>query len=128
MTTQPEHTGELIPRPEQTPSALRAALAVVAPERLPEMDASQRAAVTEAIEQSGITPLRMFLVQWAAVIEIERFPDTARELRRAEYLAQIAEDPEESRRYVRAAGGIIRAAHEAVGFSSRDACAAAPIR
>ncbi|ROQ24464.1 hypothetical protein EDD98_7072 [Streptomyces sp. PanSC19] len=115
MTTQPDRTGELIPRPEQTPAALRAALAVVAPERLAEMDASQRAAVTEAIEQSGITPLRMFLIQWAAVIEIERFPDTARELRRAEYLAQIAEDPEESRRYVRAAGDIIRAAHKAVG-------------
>ncbi|MER5309814.1 hypothetical protein ABT034_18750 [Streptomyces sp. NPDC002773] len=53
MTTQPGHTGELIPRPEQIPSALRAALAVVAPERLSEMDAGQRAAVTEAIEQSG---------------------------------------------------------------------------
>ncbi|MFE7548840.1 hypothetical protein [Streptomyces gardneri] len=114
VTTQPDHAGELIPRPEQTPSALRAALAVVAPERLPEMDASQRAAVTEAIEQSGITPLRMFLIQWAAVIEIERFPDTARELRRAEYLARISEDPEESRRYVRTAGDIIRAAHKAV--------------
>ncbi|MCM1945134.1 MULTISPECIES: hypothetical protein [Streptomyces] len=115
VTTQPDHTGELIPRPERTPAALRAALAVVAPERLPEMDASQRAAVTEAIEQSGITPLRMFLSEWAAVVEIERFPETARELRRAEYLAQIAEDPEESRRHVRAAGAIIRAAHEAVG-------------
>ncbi|MFJ8662428.1 hypothetical protein [Streptomyces sp. NPDC093795] len=123
MTTQSDHVGELIPRPEQTPFALRAALAVVAPERLPEMDAGQRVAVTEAIEQSGITPLRLFLIEWAAVIEIERFPETARELRRAEYLAQVAEDPEESRRYVQAAGDIIRAAHRAVGSSSRDACA-----
>lgn len=115
MTTQSDHPGALIPRPERTPAALRAALAVVAPERLSEMDAGQRAAVAEAIEQSGIAPLRMFLIEWAAVIEIERFPDTARELRRAEYLAQITEDPEESRRYVRAAGDIIRAAHKAVG-------------
>ncbi|MGW6391359.1 DUF6247 family protein [Streptomyces sp. NPDC055103] len=115
VTTQPDRAGGLIPRPERTPTALRAALAVVAPGRLPEMDASQREAVTEAIEQSDITPLRMFLSQWAAVIEIERFPDTARELRRAEYLAQISEDPEESRRYVRTAGDIIRAAHKAVG-------------
>ncbi|MFI8515718.1 hypothetical protein ACIGHB_31785 [Streptomyces sp. NPDC085460] len=114
VTTQADHAGELIPRPERTPAALRAALAVVAPERLPEMDASQRAAVTEAIEQSGIAPLRMFLTEWAAVIEIERFPDTARALRRAEYLAQVTEDPEESRRYVRAAGDIIRAAHRQV--------------
>lgn len=115
MTTQPDHAGELIPRPERTPAALRAALAVVAPERVPEMDASQRAAVAEAIEQSDIAPLRMFLIQWAAVIEIERFPDTARALRRAEYLAQTAGTPEESRRHVRAAGEILRAAHEAVG-------------
>ncbi|MER5713082.1 hypothetical protein [Streptomyces sp. NPDC002122] len=116
VTTPPDPTGELIPRPERTPAALRAALAVLAPERLPEMDAGQRAAVAEAIEQSGISPLGIFLIEWAAVIEIERFPGTARELRRAEYLAQIAEDPEERRRYVRTAGDIIRAAHRAVSW------------
>ncbi|MFC7826704.1 hypothetical protein [Streptomyces sp. NPDC057375] len=37
MSTQADHGHELVPRPEQTPDALRAALAVVAPGRLPEM-------------------------------------------------------------------------------------------
>lgn len=115
MTAQPDHSAESIPQPERTPAALRAALAVVAPERLPEMDTSQRAAVAEAIEQSSITPLRMFVLQWAAVVEIERLPALARELHRAEYLAQVAVDPEESRRHVRIAGDIIRTAHKTVG-------------
>lgn len=115
MTTQPERGAEAIPQPERTPAALRAALAVVAPERLPEMDTSQRAAAAEALEQSSIAPLQTFVLQWAAVVEIERFPALARELHRAEYLAQVADDPEESRRHVRIAGNIIRTAHKTVG-------------
>ncbi|MDR3084143.1 MAG: hypothetical protein LBV60_25050, partial [Streptomyces sp.] len=81
MSRQPDHGAELIPRPERTPQALRAALAAIAPERLPEMDAGQCKAVAAAIEQSSIKPLQLFVIAWAANIEIERFPETARELR-----------------------------------------------
>ncbi|MFC9057934.1 hypothetical protein ACFTXB_07730 [Streptomyces sp. NPDC057074] len=114
MSTQPDHGAELIPRPARTPEALRAALAAIAPERLPEMDADQRKAVAAAIEQSSIKPLQLFMIAWAANIEIERFPEAARELRRAEYMANAAETLEESRHYVRISGDIIRAAYKAV--------------
>ncbi|MER7815513.1 hypothetical protein [Streptomyces sp. NPDC096153] len=114
MSPQPDHGTELIPRPARTPEALRAALAAIAPERLPEMDADQRRAVAAAIEQSSIKPLQLFMIAWAANIESERFPEAARELRRAEYMANAAETLEESRRYVRISGDIIRAAYKAV--------------
>ena len=71
VSTQPDHDTELIPRPARTPEALRAALAAIAPERLPEMDADQRRAVAAAIEQSSIKPLQLFMIAWAANIEIE---------------------------------------------------------
>src|SRR5690606_11953678 len=41
MSTQADHGHELIPRPEQTPDALRTALAVVDPGRLDEMQATK---------------------------------------------------------------------------------------
>ena len=41
MSTQSDHGHELIPRPEHTPDALRAALAVVEPGRLEEMQAQK---------------------------------------------------------------------------------------
>lgn len=37
MSTQADHGHEPVPRPEQTPDALRSALAAVDPKRLPEM-------------------------------------------------------------------------------------------
>lgn len=50
MSTQADHGHELAPRPEQTPDALRAALAVVAPARLPEMQRTKDEAFAKAVE------------------------------------------------------------------------------
>jgi len=55
MTTQPaHHDGELIPRPERTPEALRAALATVAPHRLAEMEQQKNEAIALAVETDSI--------------------------------------------------------------------------
>nr|WP_166682629.1 hypothetical protein [Streptomyces sp. 846.5] len=89
MTLQPEHHGtELIQRPALTPDALRAALTVVAPHRLPEMEQQKNEVFALAVESSSITPLRGFLATWAAHIEIARDRDTAARLRAAEPLVQ----------------------------------------
>lgn len=115
MKTQPDHySGELIPRPERTPTALRQALAVVAPDRLPEMQAEQNQTLTEAVRSNSLDPVRGFLLRWAVVVEIERFPDTANNLHRAEYLAQVAHTPEESLQHVRTCGEIVRATYQAL--------------
>jgi hypothetical protein len=55
-----------------------------------------------------------YLDHWAALIEIERHPETAKVYHRAEYLAHVAEEPEEARRHLATAAGIYRAASGAV--------------
>ncbi|MFD8478986.1 hypothetical protein [Kitasatospora sp. NPDC059673] len=116
MAAQPEFPiGELIPRPERTAAALKAALAVVAPERLPQMLAEQTETITLAVESDSLDPLRGFLLRWAAVVEIERDPQTASRLRRAEYLMHTATDPAESRAHALAVSEIIRGAYRALG-------------
>ncbi|WP_034087491.1 hypothetical protein [Streptacidiphilus albus] len=116
MTAQPEHHAEeLIPRPERTITALKAALAVVASDRLLEMQAEQAEAITMAIDSDTLDPLRGFLLRWAVIVEIERHPEIALKLRRAEYLMQVEEEPEDSRRHALTAAEIIRAAYRALG-------------
>jgi hypothetical protein len=65
------HDGvELIPRPEQNPAALKAALAVVAADRLPEMTDGQMRAMAEAISTGSVQPIRSFVAHRAAAVEI----------------------------------------------------------
>ena len=89
MTTQPVHDGgALIPRPEKTFPALRAALAQVAPSRLAEMTSERDTVFTMATQSNSFGPIAMFQLKWATVIEVERFPDVSRRLRAAEHAAQ----------------------------------------
>ena len=73
MSTQADHGHELVPRPEQTPDALRAALAVVAPGRLPELQRTK----AKAVEWQSLSPVRSWVLAWARDIEIARRPDLA---------------------------------------------------
>ncbi|MBD9732922.1 MULTISPECIES: hypothetical protein [unclassified Streptomyces] len=50
MSTQADNGPEPVPRPEQTPDALRAALAVVAPGRPAEMQRTKNEAFAHAVE------------------------------------------------------------------------------
>lgn len=106
--------GPLIPRPERTPAALRAACAVVAPQLMAAYDQAKDQALAEAVEHGSLGPVHAYLAHWAALIEIERHPETARAYHRAEYLAHIATGPAEARENLVAASGIYRAAAKAV--------------
>ncbi|WP_033259869.1 MULTISPECIES: hypothetical protein [Kitasatospora] len=113
--SQPVHDGvELIPRPEQNPAALKAALAVVAADRLPEMIDGQTKAMAEAITSGSVQPIRAFVAHWAAVVEIERHPVTARAYHRENYLANHAGTTQECREHATAVAEIYRAAYTAV--------------
>ncbi|MFM9442108.1 hypothetical protein [Streptomyces acidiscabies] len=105
--------GPLIPRPELTLPALRHAVAVVAPSRLPEFFEDVQKAFVRAGDEDSVVPIRMFYRQWAVVVEIERHPETARRLRLAERDID-SPDPEVRERAVRTAGEIVRAAHREV--------------
>ncbi|MFJ4617625.1 hypothetical protein [Streptomyces sp. NPDC088812] len=75
MSTQADQGHDLIPRPAQTPDALRAALAVVAPGRLGEMQATQDEAFAKAVEWQSLSPVRSWVLTWARDTEIARRPD-----------------------------------------------------
>ncbi|MFF8642376.1 hypothetical protein [Streptomyces sp. NPDC015345] len=77
MGTQADHGHELVPRPEQTPDALRAALAIVAPARLPEMQRTKDEAFAKAVEWQSLSPVQSWVLAWARDIEIARRPDLA---------------------------------------------------
>jgi hypothetical protein len=106
--------GPLIPRPERTPAALRAACAVVAPQLLAAYDQAKDQALAEAVEHGSIKPVHAYLIHWAALIEIERYPERAKAYHRAEYLAHVATAPDEARTHLTTAGGIYRDAAKAV--------------
>jgi hypothetical protein len=106
--------GPLIPRPERNPAALRAACAVVAPQLVAAYDQAKDQALAEAVENGSLGPVHAYLAHWAALIEIERHPETAKAYHRAEYLAHIATDPAEAREQLTTASGIYRAAAGAV--------------
>jgi hypothetical protein len=53
-------------------------------------------------------------MHWASIVEIERFPETARTYHRSLYLAQQVDTVEEAREYLTVAGDILRAATRAV--------------
>ncbi|MFI1482947.1 hypothetical protein [Streptomyces sp. NPDC020747] len=105
--------GPLIPRPELTLPALRQAVATVAPSRLPEFFEDLQKAFVRAGDEDSVVPIRMFYRQWGVVVEIERFPETARRLHAAEQ-AISSPDPAVRDRAVQEAGDIVRAAHREV--------------
>ncbi|MEU6666165.1 hypothetical protein [Streptomyces sp. NPDC046727] len=75
MTTQPDHSHELIPRPEGTPAAVRIALARIAPHRVSEMEQHKEQALGAALQDGKIGHLQYWLTYWQAQVEIERRPD-----------------------------------------------------
>ncbi|GHF29036.1 hypothetical protein GCM10010218_07740 [Streptomyces mashuensis] len=84
MTAQhAEEPGELVPRPEMTFPALRAALARVASSRLAEFQADRDSAFTAATQHASFRPIRAFQLKWATEIEIERRPALAARYRAA---------------------------------------------
>ncbi|MFJ8474047.1 hypothetical protein [Kitasatospora sp. NPDC094011] len=105
---------EIIPRPERTPAGLKAALAVVAPDRLPEMVEGQTGAMAAAIRDGSVNPIRAFVAHWAAVVEIERIPAAAKAFHRANYLANHAPTVEECREHTVAVAELYRSAFAAV--------------
>jgi hypothetical protein len=113
--SQPVQDGaELIPRPEKTPAALKAGLAIVAADRLSEMLEGQTKAMAEAIKAGGISPIQAFVAHWAAVVEIERQPELARAYHRANYLANHSETIDECRRNAATVAALYRSAFSAV--------------
>ncbi len=113
MSTQADHGHELIPRPEPTPDALRAALAVVAPGRLDEMQAMKDEAFANAVEWQSLAPVQSWVLVWAREIEIARRPDLSTRYARAENSLEH-EDPVIAREALREVSAVLDEALKAV--------------
>jgi len=87
----------IIPMPELTLPALRQAVATVAPGRLPELFDEMQQAFAWAADQDSIAPLRVFLLKWGTVVNIERIPSRAARFHSAEHRAATAERREDAR-------------------------------
>ncbi|MFK4064544.1 hypothetical protein [Streptomyces sp. NPDC029674] len=95
MSAQPDEPyGPLIPMPELTPDALRAAVSRIAPSRVPALTQHLFEATTNAQQTQSLAPLRAFVHSWAVFVAIERRPQRAARLRELERLVNAAEqDP-----------------------------------
>ncbi|MFE4665354.1 hypothetical protein ACFRI7_14150 [Streptomyces sp. NPDC056716] len=113
MSTQADHGHALIPRPEQTPEALRAALAIVAPGRLDEMQVMKDEAFAKAVEWQSLSPVRSWVLSWARDIEIARRPDLSARLARARGNLEH-EDPTVAHEALRELGSVLDDAMAAV--------------
>ncbi|MGW1779113.1 hypothetical protein ACWCQQ_08220 [Streptomyces sp. NPDC002143] len=113
MSTQADHGHELIPRPEQTPDALRAALAVVAPGRLNEMQATKDEAFAKAVEWQSLSPVQSWVLIWAKEIEIARRPDLSTRYNQAKNNLEH-EDPIIAREALRELSAVLDEALKAV--------------
>ncbi|GHD39297.1 hypothetical protein GCM10010335_39110 [Streptomyces galbus] len=113
MSTLPDHGRELVPRPEHTPEALRAALAVVAPGRLAEMQATKDEAFAKAVEWQSLSPVQSWVLRWARDIEIARRPELAARFERAESRLED-EDPSVGEEALRELSAVLDQAMRAV--------------
>ncbi|WP_413753445.1 DUF6247 family protein [Streptomyces sp. R-74717] len=98
MSAQPDSPyGPLIPMPELTPDALRAAVARIAPSRIPALTQHLFEATTNAQQTQSLAPLRAFVHSWAVFVAIERHPEHAARLHALERVVNAGEeDPTEA--------------------------------
>jgi hypothetical protein len=113
MSTQPDSGRDLIPRPEKTPDALRAALAVVDPGRLEEMQARKDEAFAKALEWRSLSPVQSWVLIWARDIEIARRPDLSARYTRAKSGLEH-EDPVTAQEALRELSAVLDEAMRAV--------------
>ncbi|MFF5130224.1 hypothetical protein ACFY41_25225 [Streptomyces syringium] len=117
MSAQPDGPhGPLIPMPELTPDALRAAVAKIAPSRLPGLTKHLFEATTNAQQLQSLAPLRTFVHSWAVFVAIERHPQRAARLRELETAAEEAADRDAIRPILAEIRGILDAAEAEAGL------------
>lgn len=107
-----------IPQPPETVSALRQAVAQVAPAALPAFTRELDEAADLARQGSDLSPLRRFTAQWAVFVQIERHPQAAQRFRELEDLAESG-DAQQARRAAAELGRILDDARASLGAGRR---------
>ncbi|MFJ5549550.1 hypothetical protein [Streptomyces sp. NPDC093225] len=118
MTTSAAGQQPLIPQPPGTVTALRQALAQIAPASLPAFTRELDQAADQSRQGADLAPLRRFVAQWAVYVHVQRQPRLASELRHWEESAATA-DATEARRAATEIGRILGEAHAALSAPPR---------
>jgi hypothetical protein len=100
--------------PPLTVAALREAVAVLVPSRLPELVDHMAEAMTQATASDSLAPLRTFLQHWGMVVAIERDPGRAARLHECERLVEEGETETERRAAITEISGILAAARREI--------------
>ncbi|MFE3578599.1 DUF6247 family protein [Streptomyces vinaceus] len=108
----------LIPQPPSTVTALRQAVAQIAPAAMPAFTRELDEAADQSRQGSDLAPLRRFVAQWAAYVQIQRQPRLAEELRHWEEVAATG-DAAEARRAATEIGRLLDAAHTALAATEQ---------
>ncbi|MEU5022936.1 hypothetical protein [Streptomyces milbemycinicus] len=99
-------------------TALRQAVAQIAPAALPSFTQELDRAADQSRQASGLSPLQRFIAQWAVYVHIQRQPNLAKEFRHWEDTAETG-DGTQARRAASAIGKILDDAHAALGLPLR---------
>ncbi|GHF61913.1 hypothetical protein GCM10010218_49420 [Streptomyces mashuensis] len=108
----------LIPQPPATVTALRQAVATVAPAALPAFTRELDQAADQARQGSDLAPLQRFIAQWSVYVHIQRHPRLAARYGQLEERATTG-DAGEARRAASEIGRILDEAHAALGQALR---------
>lgn len=118
VTTPTARQQPLIPQPPSTVTALRQAVAQIAPAALPACTRELDQAADQARQGSDRASLRRFVTQWAVYVHIQRQPHLAEKLRRLEDLATSG-DADQARRAASEIGHILDDAHATLSSHQR---------
>ncbi|MFF7728256.1 hypothetical protein [Streptomyces sp. NPDC008001] len=108
----------LIPQPPATVTALRQAIAQIAPAALPAFTRELDEAADQSRQGSDLAPLQRFIAQWAVYVHIQRQPSLAKEFRHWEDTAESG-DATQARRAAAAIGKILDEAHAELALPPR---------
>lgn len=103
----------VMPQPERTPAAVRAAAAWLDAAVLPRLEAEWTAATAQALNEYSIIPLEQFTEKWWLWSAVRRWPVLAARLRECELRAAEAASPAEARAASAEIGEILRVAADA---------------
>ncbi|MCG3042538.1 DUF6247 family protein [Streptomyces fenghuangensis] len=108
----------LIPQPPATVTALRQAVAQIAPAALPAFTRELDHAADQARQGSDLAPLRRFVAQWAVYVHIQRQPHLSERLRRLEDQAATG-DADQAREAASEIGRLLDDAHASLAAPSQ---------
>src|SRR6204780_1117024 len=87
----------VIPLPDRSPVALRAAVARLDPAALARFEADWTAATARARDEYSLLPARYFVEHWFNWVAVARWPELAARLRACERIVAESPDPAERR-------------------------------